>query len=866
MIRLIFLLISGVLSLSLSAVAQVSITGSVCDRTDGGVLSGAVVRVYAAGKLKSFGTVKSDGSYSLRIPKLVNDSLKITVQCIGYSKTERMVPNRDATVDFQLTTDNVALREVKVEAPKINQLGDTLTYNLASYLGKSDVTLEDGLKKLPGINVEKSGKINYQGRGISNFYIEGMDMLGGKYNLATRNLPAEYVTDVQIMDRHHNARIDKGTYSNQVALNVKLKSRVKFKPVGTSEVMGGYDDKWLYQVGATGMCFTPAFQTIVSAKIGNVKEFSKGYDSDLIVRTYGGWDNKSLAKRAAGSLGGSSAPLQRSRYISPRDRSVSLNFMKKTGTDETFKLNTSYNYSATDYNYNQNSLYYAGDKEIVFNEHNTPLNSLHKPSLSINYTKNADRKYVYNDFNATAGFQEDNFLTRSDDRDLRQQSNVKSVSLDNCFSWRFKKGDNIWNMSADVGFNRAPEADLRITDKMSDKPTVLQALDSHSFNVKFSAGSSYKFSRFMLSVPLEAQYRNDHLKSVLSGTYDINNVIGNTFQFSFSPSFQYSSPARRLELEGGLALRMILLNARNYAANHRINAKNPYIQPNFRLRYVISSDFNVVFNSSLSHSVGDVLDLMTAPVMTSYRNRTASSGILAEGRTFSSNVRFDFKRPFEFWFANAYISYTESKRNILSSQYVTDSDVTVGGLAADSYSKSLSTNSSVTKQVHSIGGKFTLYGNYTWSRNEVVQQNELIPYDGLSFSFGPRITLAPWTFVELNYSGRFSKTFSRYLGSSESYDMFSNDVKLSVYPFRGLDVFGGVEFISKELSDNTHKDIALFDAGISYRHKRYKYTLRADNLLDTRTYYYTVYSGVDMYSYSYDLRPRSITFSVTFTM
>lgn len=136
MIRLIFLLISGVLSLSLSAVAQVSITGSVCDRTDGGVLSGAVVRVYAAGKLKSFGTVKSDGSYSLRIPKLVNDSLKITVQCIGYSKTERMVPNRDATVDFQLTTDNVALREVKVEAPKINQLGDTLTYNLASYLGK----------------------------------------------------------------------------------------------------------------------------------------------------------------------------------------------------------------------------------------------------------------------------------------------------------------------------------------------------------------------------------------------------------------------------------------------------------------------------------------------------------------------------------------------------------------------------------------------------------------------------------------------------------------------------------------------------------------------------------------------------------
>ena len=146
-----------------------------------------------------------------------------------------------------------------------------------------------------------------------------------------------------------------------------------------------------------------------------------------------------------------------------------------------------------------------------------------------------------------------------------------------------------------------------------------------------------------------------------------------------------------------------------------------------------------------------------------------------------------------------------------------------------------------------------------------MQQEKLISYFGQSLNFGPRITLAPWNFMELNYTGSFSKTFSRYLGIRDSYDMLTNDVRLSIYPASGWELSGGVEFIRKELSDGTHKSIALFDAGISFKHKSFKYALRADNLLDTRRYYYSIYNGLDKYSYSYRLRPRSITLSVTFT-
>ena len=108
---------------------------------------------------------------------------------------------RTMKVDMVLTPKAVSLKEVTVKPDPLRQRGDTLSHNLASFLGKGDVTLEDGLKRLPGVDVSQNGGISYMGKPISQFNIEGMDLLGGKYNLATRNIPADYVTQVEIVRR-----------------------------------------------------------------------------------------------------------------------------------------------------------------------------------------------------------------------------------------------------------------------------------------------------------------------------------------------------------------------------------------------------------------------------------------------------------------------------------------------------------------------------------------------------------------------------------------------------------------------------------------------------------------------------------------
>ena len=94
----------------------------------------------------------------------------------------------------------ISFRFYRGKAPQIIQRGDTLSYRLSSFAGKGDYTLRDAMKRLPGIEVTSSGSIKYLGKDISNFYIEGMDLLGGQYNVATNNIPADYVTSVQVLN------------------------------------------------------------------------------------------------------------------------------------------------------------------------------------------------------------------------------------------------------------------------------------------------------------------------------------------------------------------------------------------------------------------------------------------------------------------------------------------------------------------------------------------------------------------------------------------------------------------------------------------------------------------------------------------
>ena len=81
--------------------------------------------------------------------------------------------------------------EVKIKSNRITQRKDTLVYSVSGFKMSQERSIEDVLKKIQGIEVAKNGQIRFQDRPISNFYIDGMNLLDSRYTLASRNIPAD---------------------------------------------------------------------------------------------------------------------------------------------------------------------------------------------------------------------------------------------------------------------------------------------------------------------------------------------------------------------------------------------------------------------------------------------------------------------------------------------------------------------------------------------------------------------------------------------------------------------------------------------------------------------------------------------------
>lgn len=117
------------------------------------------------------------------------------------------------------------LNEVILKAKKnIEIRGDTISYIVDGIKKEKDYTIEEVINRIPGVEIKENGQISYNNRIISHLYINGVDLLEGRYNIATKGIPADTVEEINIMKKHNHARIDKGiTDSEDVAFNLKIK-------------------------------------------------------------------------------------------------------------------------------------------------------------------------------------------------------------------------------------------------------------------------------------------------------------------------------------------------------------------------------------------------------------------------------------------------------------------------------------------------------------------------------------------------------------------------------------------------------------------------------------------------------------------
>lgn len=841
--------------------SQTIVKGTV-NNPSGEEIEGVVVKILEGDKIISYGITSASGNFSLNI-KSSKDQLDISFEHISYRKKKISIINKSQTIDVSLEENVTLLKEVTVRVPQIQQRGDTLSYRLSAFIGKEDTSLEDAIKKLPGINVEDNGGIKYLGKEISNFYIEGLDLLGGRYNLATRNLPVSYVTEVEVLNNHQDIKMEKSFYSDNVALNIKLSSKAKLKPVGTSELLLGYCDDILYKVGATGMIFTPSFQSIVTAKIGNEREFSISETTDH----FSGNDLKSSASICIGDISGSKPPLDNNRYISSNDKMISVNTIKKINENTTVKSNVNYANSKTDYNYYTKSQYYTGGQNVSVTEFISPENKVHKPSFDLEYKLNEDKKYIYDNLSFAMNIAESDFFTYRDNSPITQDKKNRTFGIKNDFSWRIKQGEQYWNVSSLIQYTATPTAKLQINNQL-DKIEFEQNAQNRTFYTKEQVYTTYEFRHSKLYIPFIFQYTFSNLDTDLSknNSSNANTIFWNDYWLAFHPRYEYNSPNNRLFFRIILLTKGILLRARNYADETRIEYDRLFLDPEAYLNYTINASSSLQLKTNLQHTYGDVLDLLTAPVQNTYMTQTSKSGMLAKNKRFSVDLRYEFKKPLDFWFVNADISYGRTRHNLLSSQYVTENAIMTSNILSDHVSQDVASELSITKQVQSVNTKFSLSGRYIWQKQEIMQQEQPISYYVHLYGIVPGIVSRPWHWMELDYHGEISKTVNRYKGGKSSYMSQIHDFKISFSPIDKLQLSGQYSYVQKEIAESTYKRMSLFDAGIQYKIKNTKLSLQVDNILDIKQYSYTLFSGLDSYSYIYQLRGRTYLLSISLSL
>ena len=855
--RLLYIILYMVLAVHASA--QMRVTGRVIDLQNKPV-SDVIVKLVSGTKTLAFTSSNAKGEYALELKSAPTGEVTLQFTHISYEKESERVTLRDKVtkVDMILTPKSISLKEVTVKPDPLRQKGDTLSHNLASFLGKGDVTLEDGLKRLPGVDVAQSGAISYMGKPISQFNIEGLDMLGGKYNLATRNIPADYVTQVEIVRNHHSRRVERDVPSNEVSMNIKLSNKAKFKPFGQEEAGAGYmedgDDRLQALLGLTGMMFTNKFQTICSVKGGNYKGFARAdmYDH------FGGSDVSTRATSLFGGFDGGAPP--QGQYLYQRNGMATVNGILRTDSFTTMKVNADYSYHRATHDISQSTTYLAeGGNYVTVSEQTSPITKIHLPKLSVNYLKNADRVYLSETFVLKGKFEQNEGDVNANGSLVEQRRKTSSFEVGNDLFWmgRTEKGTRR-HVHANVSFRRTPTLRLSFSQDGTDYGQTAQ-----SSTLSMNVGSSFQIpigKSFRLNLPVSVSAMYDDLETYRTATGEMNDIRGWAFTPTLNPGFEIHSKNRRFYLSAGLgaALKGLYYNKLNYT--------KPVLNPSMGINYTFSANSKLSFSTGYTTSIGDMMTLLTEPMQVDYRSVRTSSGIIGESNTWHTSGDWKWQLPMQYFTLSLAANHSEGKQNTLTSQSVSGIDVSSTALLRDSRSRSTSFSVAATKNIPTLFAKLGADGSYSFGSGEQAVGETVIDTRTNSYALHGNATITPVPWLELRYDINYGWSRSRYSEESNTTTSLSHSGAVHIFPIAALDLSLDYDHVRRQLTADQYKRMSLFNASAQYKWKRLVLRLELDNLLNQRHYAYTIFNGINTYTYDYTLCGRTVMLRATFKL
>lgn len=850
--------------------------------------------------MDAYNITNEKGRFALNLKP--NTEYVIKAGYIGFAPFEKKITtsNQNMTFDISLQENNeIEAVEIVKEMP-VRISGDTIIYNSDSFTNGTERKLEDVLKKLPGVEVNKDGEIEVEGKKVQKVMVEGKDFFDGDTKIATKNIPADALDKIQVLRNYNEVSNLKGLENNEenIALNIKLKEGKKNFWFGDMMAGAGVSDQVdRYILNPKLFYYNPKYSINVIGNLNNIGELP------LTMQDYfkftGGFKN--LMKKGGSTFNVTSNDLgimgmrnNRAQNIDTKFGATNFSYNpSKAWTISGFGI---YSYNKT--NLLTENLYNRTDRDgTKVTENKTDqsrqrtdlglfkLSSSYVPNTKIHFDYDALLKFSSQLENqSTLSSLQGDIYTVKKQKPLAINQNLNyyyTLNEKNVFAFEmqnlFQEEDPFYNANLTLqpfnlnGYNNTQlrndinQERLVKTNKTDAKLDYYYSLTPKS-NINITLGNTYSYQNFNSKI---FQILDNGSVNHLDAPENNNNV-----NYSFNDVFlglHYKFLTGKFTFNPGVSFHQFNTADKQLGSTNKMSFTR--VLPDFYALWQIKKSQTLTYTYSMTNSFTDINKLAQGYIFSNYNSLFSGNRFLENSLAHVHSLRFFKYSMFNFENISANLTYTRQVDAITNRALLAG----VNQISSSVNMPSNFPNESLSG-FGSYGRSFLRYlkadvnARLSWSKNNNIRVN----FDNSEYIQSTE------QFSQI-YSASFATNFKQLPNLTLEYEYTINDFQNQIYyvdnpsillEYFFLDAFSFTSEYSfyhnrnKQKTINTEYD--FLTASLSYRKKdsKMEYKIGATNLLNTKTLNdssFNALGGSSNFS-SYYVQPRYVVFSLKYNL
>lgn len=864
--------------------AQLQLQGVVKDEAGLPVKGANVLLTTTKGLVMQFAHTNNSGQYKISLPDHnVTDSLQLTVKHISYETVQQPLEKKRLLYDFVLQAAVQSLNEVMVRQRPVVTHGDTIRYNVAFFAKEEDRTIEDVMKRMPGIDIGDDGTIYFNGKKIGNLYTGGDDLMDGRYSAATRAIKKEMIQSIEIIQNHQPIQVLQNKKStDNVGLNLVLKDENSKQISGIGMAGAGLPHQYTAHVNT--VLLNKKIKTINSLKANNSGEDYRNEMARLSLPSNN--DVPSISHILSSGTAGDPDLPRRNYYIN-QSGLANINLLLKNKKQVQFRTNIQGFTDRQEVNYyNQTQLFVATDtigyfekllmtrKPWILNggftvQANTPKYYFHNRT-SVEINKNRENSALITQTGALAQRLSGHQLMLANELHFIPALKTSGIAE---FTWNTNYGRQPQQLWVDDGLH------AQLLNENQPYLSLTQQASVNVFQNNIQAGYLIHARKIRQEYKLALLQENRILDSELqlqqnNGNWNKyagdggNDLTWNRYRAIVSADY---SLVKANQYELTLRVPVTLQHINYYQEEYTLNKNYSRLWVNPALSYKWFINAEETFNASYVYrnSLSDMHAVYRGVILTNYRSLQANDAPLQERSGHTAAFNYGFQRTLQLLFLNAGLSFTSEKVNTLLSTQITDDIKRTVLLAIPNTRKSWTLQAGGSKYLYFLKATASLKSNYTISAMQQYINGQLIPvkFNGVNAS----VSLDKKLFnrININYASNYNYSVMKQgiqKGSNSNMQRLDQNLSTGFTLLKALLLQVQVRNIYSKSSDDIAVNYWFADTKLRYTVKKWKtdFELDCSNIANVNTYELIRVDATYSSLSRYEIRGRMALLRATF--